>query len=199
MRGSLPLALATATALFAAAPASARPVVTPVAEVVDSADLRRDGERFRRVGSGYVFPSSLGDMPARKVTIFGPGDVAVEYSVKGAAADDAWVDIYAYPAADDLTVAEAADDVAGAIIETFGATTALVPAGMVKRADGLRSGWFDGRLGERSFKTGYYIVQRGKWLIKIRATMPSPPTADVLTRTAAAIAAVNLGPLPPAR
>jgi hypothetical protein len=196
MRGAL--ALATGLALLFSAPARAEPVVTPVAEVVDSADVRRDGERFRHVGSGYIFPSSLGDMPARKVTIFGPGDVSVQYTVKGGAAGDAWVDLYAYPAGD-WTIAETADDIAKAITNSFGATPALMPAGMEKRADGLHKGWFDGRIGERSFKTGYYVVRRGEWLIKIRATMPSPPTADMLTRTAAAIAAVNLGPLPTTR
>lgn len=196
MRGAL--ALATGLALVFSAPARAEPVVTPVAEVVDSADVRRDGERFRHVGSGYIFPSSLGDMPARKVTIFSPGDVSVQYTVKGGAAGDAWVDLYAYPAGD-WTIAETADDIAKAITNSFGATPALMPAGMEKRADGLHTGWFDGRIGERSFKTGYYVVRRGDWLIKIRATMPSPPTADMLARTAAAIAAVNLGPAPATR
>lgn len=198
MRAALALATVLAILFSATAPARAEPVVTPVAEVVDSADIRRDGERFRHVGSGYVFPSSLGDMPARKVTIFSPGDVSVHYTVKGGAAGDGWVELYAYPA-DDRTIVETADATVRAITNSFGATPALMPAGMEKRADGLRSGWFDGRIGERSFKTGYYVVRRGEWLIKIRATMPSPPTADMLTRTAAAIAAVNLGPLPPAR
>lgn len=198
MRRALPLAFAAGIALFTAAPARADPVVTPVAEVVDSADVQRDGERFRHVGSGYVFPSSIGDMPARKVTVFGPGDVSVQYTVKGGAASDAWIDLYAYPAGG-ATIAETADDIAAAITNTFAATPALMPAGMAVRADGLRSGWFDGRLGERSLKTGYYVVQRGDWLIKIRATMPSPPTPEMLARTAAAIGAVPLGALPAAR
>lgn len=198
MRRALPLACAAGIALFVAAPVHAEPVVTPVAEVVDSADVQRDGERFRHVGSGYVFPSSIGDMPARKVTIFSPGDVAVQYTVKGGAAGDAWIDVYVYPA-DGWTIAATAADVASAITKTFAATPALMPEGMAKRADGLHSGWFDGRLGERSLKTGYYVVRRGDWLVKIRATMPSPPTPEMLARTAAAIAVVNLGPLPAAR
>ena len=69
MRRALPLAFVAGIALFTAAPAHAEPVVTSVAEVVDSADVQRDGERFRHVGSGYAFPSSIGDMPARKVTV----------------------------------------------------------------------------------------------------------------------------------
>ncbi len=154
MRRALPLSFAAGIALFTAAPAHAEPVVTPVVDVVDSADVQRDGERFRHVGSGYVFPSSIGDMPARKVTVFGPGDVSVQYTVNGGAAGDAWVDLYAYPAGD-ATIAETADDVAAAITNTFTATPALTPTGMVVRADGLHSGWFDGRLGERSLKTGY--------------------------------------------
>ena len=198
MRRALPLAFVAGIALFTAAPAHAEPVVTSVAEVVDSADVQRDGERFRHVGSGYAFPSSIGDMPARKVTVFGPGDVSVQYTVDGGAAGDAWVDLYAYPAGD-WTIAETAEDIVNAITNTFAATPALMPAGMAKRADGLHSGWFDGQLGERSLKTGYYVVQRGDWLIKIRATLPSPPTPQMLARTAAAISAVNLGPLPNAR
>ena len=198
MRRALALAFVVGIALFAAAPVHAEPVVTPVAEVVDSADVQRDGERFRHVGSGYVFPSSIGDMPARKVTVFGPGDVSVNYTVKGGGEGDAWVDIYAYPAGD-WTIAETADDIVRAITKSFATTPALMPGGMAKRADGLHSGWFDGRLGERSLKTGYYVVRRGDWLIKIRATMPSPPTPEMLARTAAAIAVVNLGPLPAAQ
>ena len=198
MHRALPLALAAGIALFAAAPAQAEPVTTSVADVVDSADVQRDGERFRHVGSGYVFPSSIGDMPARKVTVFSPGDVSVQYTVKGGAAGDAWVDVYVYPA-DDATIEETAVDVAAAITNTFTATPALTPVGMAVRADGIKSGWFDGRLGDRSLKTGYYVVQRGEWLVKIRATMPSPPSQAMLARTAAAIAAVDMGPLPAGR
>ena len=198
MLRALPLAFAAGIALFAAAPAHADPVTTPVADVVDSADVQRDGERFRHLGSGYVFPSSIGDMPARKVTIFGPGDVSVQYTVNGGAAGDAWVDVYVYPAGD-WTVEETAADIARAITNTFTATPALAPAGMTNRGAGLHSGWFDGQLGERSLKTGYYVVKRGAWLVKIRATMPSPPSPEMLNRTAAAIAAVNMGPLPTGR
>ncbi|MDR6832989.1 MULTISPECIES: hypothetical protein [unclassified Sphingopyxis] len=198
MRRALPLAFAAGIALFIAAPVHAEPVTTLVADVVDSADVQRDGERFRHVGSSYVFPSSLGDMPARKVTVFGPGDVSVQYTVDGGAAGDAWVDLYAYPANGE-SIAQTAADVVAAITNTFAATPALMPAGMAVRADGLHSGWFDGRLGERSLKTGYYVVKRGEWLIKIRATMPSPPTPETLARTAAAIGAVQLGALPAAR
>ncbi|WP_428632443.1 hypothetical protein [Sphingopyxis sp.] len=198
MHRALPLAFAVGVALFTAAPAHADPVTMPVAEVVDSADVQRDGERFRHVGSSYVFPSSLGDMPARKVTIFGPGDVSVQYTVNGGAAGDAWVDVYVYPA-DDWTVEETAADIVSAITKTFTASPALAPAGMTVRGAGLQSGWFDGQLGDRSLKTGYYVVKRGDWLVKIRATLPSPPAPTMLSRVAAAIGAVNMGPLPAGR
>ena len=65
-------------------------------------------------GSAYGFPSSIGDMPARKVTVFGPGDVSVQYTVDGGAAGDAWVDLYAYPAGD-WTIAETAEDIVKAM------------------------------------------------------------------------------------
>jgi hypothetical protein len=195
---AVPLAFVAGAALFAAVPAHADPVSAPVAEVVDSADVQRDGERFRHRASGYVFPSSIGDMPARKVTVFGPGDVSVQYTVNGGAAGDAWVDVYVYPAGD-WTIEETAADIAAAITKTFAASPALAPTDMAVRGAGLKSGWFDGRLGDHSLKTGYYVVKRGEWLVKIRATMPSPPTPALLARTAAAIAAVNMGPLPAAR
>ncbi|WP_432769256.1 MAG: hypothetical protein HEQ22_00525 [Sphingopyxis sp.] len=195
---ALPLAFAAGAALLIALPVHAQPVATPVAEVVDSTDVQRDGERFRHRPSGYVFPSSLGDMPARKVTVFGPGDVSVTYSATGGATGDAWVDIFVYPAGD-MTIAETADDISAAITDTFAASPALAPDGMAVSATDLRSGWFDGRLRDKSLKTGYYVVKRGDWLIKIRATMPSPPTPDLTVRTAAAVRAVNMGPLPPAR
>lgn len=194
---ALPLALTAGIALQFVVPAHAEPVATPVAEVVDSPDVQRDGERFRHRASGYVFPSSLGDMPARKVTIFSPGDVSVQYTVSGGAAGDAWVDLYVYPA--DGSLEANAADIAGAIGRTFNATPALAPAGVSVKGSDVRGGWFDGTLGDRSLKTGYYVVKRGNWLVKIRATMPSPPTQDMLARTAAAISAVNMGPLPAER
>jgi hypothetical protein len=195
---ALPLAFAAGIVLLSIAPAHAEPVATPVAEVVDSPDVQRDGERFRHRGSGYIFPSSLGDMPARKVTVFGPGDVSVQYTVNGGAGGDAWVDIYVYPA-NDATVEETAADITAAIIRTFNATPSLAPVGINAKAASIQSGWFDGRLGETSLKTGYYVVKRGNWLVKIRATMPSPPSRDMLTRTATAISAVNMGALPTGR
>ena len=198
MARTLSLAFLVGAALFSAAPAAAEPVVTPVAEVVDTTDVQRDGERFRHRASGYVFPSSLGDMPARKVTVFSPGDVAVQYTLNGGAAGDAWIDIYVYPA-DGSEIDATAEDVEAAIADTFSATSALTPDGLTLSAADLRSGWFDGRLGETSLKTGYYVVKRGAWLVKIRATMPSPPSADMVRRTARAVAAVNLGPLPAVR
>ena len=197
-RRALPTAVAVGIALLSIAPAHAEPVVTPVADVVDSPDVQRDGERFRHRASGYVFPSSLGDMPARKVTIFGPSDVAVQYTVNGGGQGDAWIDIYVYPAGEP-TIEETAADIVTAITNTFNASPALPPRGITVRAAGVQSGWFDGRLAERSLKTGYYVVKRGDWLIKIRATMPSPPTQDFVNRTAAAVSAVNMGPLPTLR
>lgn len=191
---ALPLAFAAGIALHFAVPAHAKPVETSVAEVVDSTDVQRDGERFRHRGSGYVFPSSLGDMPARKVTIFGPGDVSVQYTVKGGPAGDAWVDLYVYPA--NTTLAATAADIEGAIGRTFNTTPALAPAGVTIKGSDVRGGWFDGSLSDRSLKTGYYVVKRGDWLVKIRATMPSPPSPEIVARTAAAISAVNMGPLP---
>jgi hypothetical protein len=198
IRRALPVAVAFGIALLSIAPARAEPVVTQVAEVVDSPDVQRDGERFRHRASGYVFPSSIGDMPARKLTIFGPSDVAVQYTVNGGGQGDAWIDIYVYPAGEP-TIEETSADIVAAITNTFKASPALAPNGITVRAAGVQSGWFDGRLAERSLKTGYYVVKRGDWLIKIRATMPSPPTQDFVTRTAAAISAVNLGPLPAQR
>ncbi|KTE08207.1 hypothetical protein [Sphingopyxis sp. H115] len=194
-RGASGLILAVGTALVAATPAFAEPVSKLVAEVSDTADVLRDGDRFIHRASGYIFPSSLGDMPARKVTVFGPGDVSVQYTVKGGAGGDAWVDLYVYPA-DGEAIETAGAGVVDAIARNFRATPALAPEGTTVDATGLQSGWFDGRVREMSLKTGFYLVKRGDWLIKIRATMPSPPPAEMVRRTAAAIAAANLGPLP---
>ena len=195
IRRAIPVAIAAGIALFAIAPAHADPVAAPVAEVVDSPDIQREGERFRHRASGYVFPSSIGDMPARKLVVYGPGDVSVQYTVDGGAAGDAWVDIYVYPAGE-LTIEDTAADIVAAITNSFKATPSLAPRGFAVRTSDAQSGWFDGQFGQRSVKTGFYVVKRGEWLIKVRASMPSPPTQQHLTRTAAAVSAVNLGPLP---
>ena len=140
-----------AISLAITAPAHADPVSTPVADVSDSAHVQRDGDRFVHRASGYIFPSSLGDMPARKVTVFGPGDVSVQYTDKGGAGGDAWVDVYVYPAGG-MAVEATGTGVVEAIRKNFHATPALSLAGTAVAATGLQSGWFDGRLGETSLR-----------------------------------------------
>lgn len=194
MTQRLSLALAAGLALFIAVPASADPVVTPIAEVVESDDVGRADDQLYHRGSAYAFPNALGDMPARKLTVFGAGDVSVNYTVNGGAAGDSWIDLYVYPA--DGPIEQTDLDIASAITSTFKATPTQRPAGMAVAAGDAMSGWFAGQLGDRKFLTGYYVVQRGDWLIKARITMPAPPSQEILDRTARAVSAIDMGDLP---
>ncbi|MBL0916385.1 MAG: hypothetical protein IBJ13_13010, partial [Sphingopyxis sp.] len=51
--------------------AQAQPVSIPIDEVASSDEVRREGDGYRHLPSNFLFPASLGAMPARKLIVYG--------------------------------------------------------------------------------------------------------------------------------
>lgn len=186
--------LASLALIWAASPAFAEPHAIPIAEVSDSANVERVGESLRHRGSGYMFRAQLGDMPARKLIIYDDNDVSVQYTRLGGGNGDAWMDVYVYPAWG-TNDEEAASTVSG-IMERFDGGPIESPTILSVKAADASSGWFKGHLDDTKLITGYYLVQRGDWQIKVRVSMPREPSQETLDRTAAALADIEMD-IPP--
>lgn len=175
---------------FAAVPAVSEPVTTAVGDVANSADIDHVGEQLRHRASGFVFPSLLGDMPARKVTVYAVSDVSVRYTLSGGGSGDAWMDLYIYPA--EMTNSEEAAGVEAALLDSFHAKPTSLPRAIEVAGDNIASSWFAGERDGTPFLTGYYLAQRGRWQMLLRVTMPSPPAEGTVARVEAAVRAVPM-------
>ena len=183
------LRLALAAAALANAPpllAQPQPVSTPIDEVVDSAEVRRDGEMLRHRAANYLFPASLGGMPARKLIVYGPGDMSIQYTLRGGANGDGWIDLYVYPK--DVPLAEEAAATDEIIREHYKGKSIPVPQGFAAAEKGVASGWYDATIGGQPYLTHYQLAHHGDWAVKVRFSMPVDAAPDVRERAAAALA-----------
>ncbi len=177
------LALASAPPLLA----QQQPVSTPIGEVVDSADVQREGDAPRHRASGYLFPVSLAAMPARKLIVYGPGDMSVQYTLNGGANGDGWIDLYVYPKDVQLDEeAAATDDI---IREHYQGKRIDPPKDFGAPEYGVASGWYDATIGGKPYLTHYQLAHHGEWAVKVRFSMPADAAPDVRERAAAALAA----------
>ena len=183
MRRALHLVLAVAglAAAPALAPAHAQPVSTPIDEVVDSVEVRREGGALRHVPSNYLFPASLGGMPARKLIVYEPGNVSVQYTLNGGG----WIDLYVYPKLVGLD--EEARELESLLLERYRGERIAVPAGFADPAAGVANGWFKAEIGGQPYLTHFQLSQHGNWSVKARFSMPVGAAADVQGRAAAAL------------
>lgn len=181
-------ALVTALALSFLAPAShawSQPTVEILGGTADETTVSPDGRAVHRA-SGFEFPLQLGDMPLRKLKVYGAGDVSADYSLRGGGNGDAWITFFVYPATGSMD-----EEVAGieqALIQNMAATPISAPAGLPASFAGGRSGWFNGNLKGTQLTTGYMVVRRGHWLLKARFSIPNQ---EGLSRT---IVALTLAP-----
>lgn len=187
MRRALRLVLAAAALAAAPAltPAHAQPVSTPIDAVVDSTEVRREGSALRHIPSNYLFPASLGGMPARKLIVYEPGNVSVQYTLNGGANGDAWIDLYVYPKMVGLD--EEARELESLLLERYRGERIAVPAGFADPAEGVANGWFTAEIGGQPYLTHFQLSQYGKWSVKARFSMPVGAAADVQGRAAAAL------------
>lgn len=183
------LRMIVAAAALATAPATAalaQPVVTPIEEVADSAEVRREGDALRHIPSNYLFPARLGEMPARKLIIYGPGDVSVQYSLRGGANGDGWIDLFVYPK--DVPPAEEAAVVDQIIRERLGGERIAIPDGFGPAKSGVESGWYRARINDKPVVTHFLLAHHGDWAVKARFSMPVDAADDVRQRAAAVLA-----------
>ena len=175
--------------LVAPAAAAAQAGLPEIAE--DRVFEAREGGAIVHRASGFVFPVSLADMPRRKVQIFAADNVMVQYTLRGGARGDAWLDLIVYPALRPL--ADEAHDIESHIVRNLAARPVSPAPPLPEAALGARSGWFEGMHQGIRMTSGYVIAQRGTWFVKVRATNPAQAGQIGMQRLLAAITAVPWG------
>jgi len=183
------LALAAFLALSIGLTGSAwsQPTVQVLAGSPDEAVISVDGGATHR-DAQFRYPDQIGDMPLRKIIIYGDGDVSAEYTLRGGGNGDAWISVFVFPGDNGLEIeAKAAED---RLVENMSASKIEPPAPPPSGLRNGRSGWYHGNLKGMPLTTGYMIVQRGRWLIKARFSAPDSAGEAAVERTVKALADV---------
>jgi hypothetical protein len=142
----------------------------------------------RHKAANFVFPHQIGDMPLRKVQIYGPADVSVDYTLRGGGNGDAWITLYIYPASHSLN--DEVADVEHDLIGKWSATRIAAPPAVSESASDGTSGWFKGNFEGLQATTGYVLVKRGAWFLETRYTIPDAAGQKGTDRTIRALADV---------
>ena len=78
--------------LFIVPPLEAQPVIsTDGIKGLEQVFSEDSGWAVRHRASGYRFPERLGDMPRRKIIVFAPDDVSIDYTLRGGGLGDPWL------------------------------------------------------------------------------------------------------------
>jgi hypothetical protein len=189
-------ALVVFAAFAVASPAAAQdqPIVQQVEEHRnDVGEIDKVEGRFIHRASGFIFPSALGDMPARKTTTYGPADASVDYTLKGGGNGDAWITLFVYRAQVELD-AEVIT-VTDPIVQRWSAKPIAHPPALPSPG-AMKDGWFAGQIDTAAYTTGYRLARRGEWYLKVRFTIPAELGRAGIDRAVTAIAAVPWDWLP---
>jgi hypothetical protein len=138
--------------------------------------------------SKFVFPSRLGDMPVRKIIVYGPGDVSVDYTLRGGGNGDAWISLFVYPAAHNLT--DEAADIEATLIDRLHPSRIPAPRDAPSSAADGRNAWYHGAIGDLQLTSAYVVVRRGDWFIEARASIPDAAGSTGIERTLDALDAI---------
>ena len=157
-----------------------------------SGEVEPHADGFRHRSSGYVFPRSLGAVPARKSTAYGPGDADVQYTLFGGANGDGWINLYVYPA--DISLSEEVGNVTQSLLKSSNGQRVDSPPGIAKASVGVEEGWFEGAYGDIPVKTGYRVSRAGNWFIKARISIPTSADQATFDRIGAALNAIDFAP-----
>lgn len=161
-----------------------QPTVQVLAGSPDEAIISDDGRATHR-DARFRYPDQIGDMPLRKIIIYGDADVSAKYTLRGGGNGDAWISLFVFPGDSGLSIeAKAAED---RLIENMSASKIEPPAPPPPGLRDGRSGWYHGNLKGAPLTTGYMIVQRGRWLIKARFSVPDPAGQAAIDRTVKAL------------
>jgi hypothetical protein len=133
-------------------------------------EIEKRADALIHRSSGYTFPLSLRDIPARKSQTYGPGDGGVFYTLYGGANNDAWINLYVYPA--ELELAAEIADVDSALTQRMGGKLTTSPPGLPRGPAGAVDKWYLGSVDKSQLLTGYRLVRHGRWYIKARISIP---------------------------
>lgn len=169
---------------------AAEPVVQTVEQHRDDlGEIVKRGNGFVHRSAGYVFPSTLADMPARKTVSYGPGDGAVYYTLRGGGNNDPWLDLFVYPA--QISLAEEEANVSGSLTIKSEAREITDPVGIPGAPKGARERWYDAVVRGIPALTGYRMVRDGDWFIKVRLTIPKAGGKEAIDRAWRGLEAVS--------
>lgn len=171
---------------LAASLAYAQPVQTPIAEVGHSTEIRREDNGFRHIAASFLFPTSLGDMPARKLITYGPSDMSINYTLYGGANGDGWIDLYVYPARGSLD--EEAEALTQDIVARYATEAVSQPLDFPVPDKNIASSWYRINLNGTPYLSGFQLAHYGDWAVKVRISLPQDAAPDVMERAAAALA-----------
>ena len=186
-------ALIGAFVLAAPIPALAQPSTRTIEELASGiGEVEPSPIGLLHRASGYIFPRTLGEVPARKSTAYGPGDVDVYYTLYGGGNGDGWVSLFVYPA--NITITEEVANVGQSIVSGMSGHRVGRPAEIGAPPSGVEEGWFEGAIEGKQIVTGYRVVRIGDWFIKARVSVPIGADEAVLKRVGAALTAIDFAP-----
>lgn len=155
-----------------------------------------DGD-VRHKAAGFEFPQQIGDMPLRKIVIYGPGDVSGDYTLRGGGNGDVWITFYVYPVAGH-SFADEQSAIQQSLVKKWSARPIAAPFATPTAAADGSSGWFEGTFDGLHAKNGYILVERGPWFLEARVTIPDAAGSDALERTDRALHSAPWNWRPPA-
>ena len=124
-------------------------------------------------------------MPLRKIIVYGKGDVSADYTLLGGGNGDVWISFFVYPAT--RSFQDEAADIEQTLTDRMVASPIASPAAAPPAARDGRSQWFKGTIDQRSFTTGYTLVQRGDWFLETRYSIPVEAGQVAIDRTVKAL------------
>ena len=180
----------SAAALLFALLLAVSPIPTAHAQSVPLAGqaITAGPDGYVHIASGFRFPPQLGQVKAVGERVFEASNVMVRYGSEGPESKGAWFDLYVYPARGPLD--DEAAEVGQIILERYGAQPAPPPRPLPRIASDGRAQWYSATIENRPSRTGYIIVRRGGWSMKVRATVPNDTGDAELQRILDGIAAV---------
>ena len=188
------LCRASAAALFgafllSASPAFSNPLVAPAAQEAEAVFRSRPDGALEHVASGFVFPKELALLRFGGEHVYAADNVSARYGSTSSEDGQPWLDLYIYPAQG--TLEDEAAQVGQIIIDRYSAMPidgTRTPPPIA--ADG-RSQWYAATIGELKITTGYVLVRRAGWSMKVRASTPANAGGAGLEQLLDAIAAVR--------
>lgn len=171
-------------ALSAPAAAFGRPEVQIVGGDASEVVISDKGDVHHKAAD-FDFPEQIGDMPLRKIEIYGPGDVSGDYTLRGGGNGDVWITFYVYPAGQPF--ADEKTGIEESLVDKWSAKPMAAPFPAPSMAADGASGWFEGTFNGLHAANGYILVQRGAWFFEARVTIPDAAGSDGLTRAGHAL------------